>query len=41
MQAERDIEENDNIYRADDVHGWLLKQLAQGAASERPQPWRK
>ncbi|MCW8917656.1 MAG: hypothetical protein OQL08_02425 [Gammaproteobacteria bacterium] len=40
MQADRDIEEGGNIYRADDVHGWL-KQLAQGAASKRPQPWRK
>jgi predicted transcriptional regulator len=40
MRSDNDIEEGGHVYSADDVHTWL-KRLAQGVATERPQPCRK
>ncbi len=39
LEADREIEEGDEVYAAADVHGWLAR-LAGGEQASRPKPWR-
>ena len=40
MAADAAIEAGADVYRADDVHGWLDR-LARGGKAKRPAPWRR
>lgn len=40
MAADADIERAGEVYRAEDVHAWLERLVADGSAS-RPNPWQR
>jgi predicted transcriptional regulator len=39
IDADREIDEGGDVYRAEDVHAWL-ERLARGEKPSRPKPWR-
>ena len=40
LAADEEIERTGEVYRADDVHAWVVR-LARGQDAARPKPWRR
>jgi predicted transcriptional regulator len=40
LAADADVEAGGEVYRAEDVHGWL-ERLTSGKRAPRPKPWRR
>ena len=40
IEADAEIERTGEVYRAEDVHGWIDR-LARGQSPARPKPWQR
>ena len=40
IEADAEIERTREVYRAEDVHGWMDR-LARGQSAVRPKPWQR
>ena len=40
IEADAEIERTGEVYRAEDVHGWIDR-LARGQSPTRPKPWQR
>ena len=40
IEADAEIERTGEVYRAEDVHGWIDR-LARGPSAARPKPWQR